>query len=91
MKLGNILLPISIVAAAGILAFVAYTYLMGLTAYQKQRARDMAVDGCMQNARYSWQARNQQNAEFTNTTEEPDRYWYKLCMQEKGYDIVAEL
>lgn len=91
MKLSDIFMPLALVIAAGIIAGVAYNYLSGLQQLQEKRARDMAVEGCMQVANYSWQAQNQNNAELLDTTQEPNRYWYRLCMQEKGYDIVSDI
>lgn len=91
MKLSEIFIPISIVATGIIIAGVANNYLGNLLKLQQKNARSQAVDGCMEIARYSWQATNQQNPGFTDTTTEPNRYWYKICMQEKGFEIATEI
>lgn len=91
MKFDSIitLLLVAIIAGAGIL--VAHNYLTAKTESDKRLARDSAVEGCMQVATYSWQAANHANPAFTDTTVEPNRYWYHICMQEKGYDVISEL
>lgn len=91
MKLGEILLPVSIVATGIIIAGVANNYLSSQLKLQKETARNQAVDGCMKIAQYTWQASNKQEPTFTDTTIEPNRYWYKICMQEKGYEIASEI
>lgn len=91
MKLDTLIIAITLAIFLSMGIFVVNTYLSDLSALQKQQARDTAVDGCMQNAQYSWQASNHSNPQFTDTTTEPNRYWYKICMQEKGYDIITEL
>lgn len=82
---------ISIVISSVIFAIVAFGYVNTVSNYNEQKLRDEAVDGCMQNARYTWQEKRTQDPTLLNTTEEPNRFWYQLCMQEKGYPISIEL
>lgn len=91
MKLGDILVPLSIVIATSIITSVAHNFLSGLQKLQEKQAREASVQGCMQVASYTWQATNQNNSELTDSTQEPNRYWYRLCMQEKGYEVVSEI
>ena len=91
MKLDNLLPAIAIVISAGVIALVAAMHVNNLKGFNDKQARDMAVDGCMQNARYQWQEKNQKDSTLLNTTDEPNRYWYKLCMEEKGYEVHIEL
>lgn len=92
MKSSNILLAIAI-AVVGIFAgVVAYDYLSYMKTFHDRQLRDAAVDGCMQNSRYIWQIANGPEAGGrTDTQEEPNRYWYQLCMEEKGYTVYVEL
>lgn len=91
MKIDSLFIAIAIVIAAIIGGFIGNSYVTNVKVFQTKQARDMAVDGCMQNARYIWQEPNKDKTELVNTTEEPNRYWYRLCMQEKGYEVVAEI
>jgi uncharacterized protein YggE len=84
-------IALSIFLAALMLAGVGFIYTQNTQAAQKQQARDEAVDGCMQNATFTWQEQNQQFTEVYNTSQEPSRFWYKICMQEKGYEVRAEI
>lgn len=91
-------------AVAGSITLVAIVvFALGLlNAYQQQtfnsqQVRNAAVDGCMQNARYTWQeyreatASNSANQELLNTTNEPNRFWYRLCMQEKSQEVKIDI
>lgn len=84
-------IALSIFLSALVFTGVGFMYIQNLEAFREQQARDAAVDGCMQNATFTWQEQNPQNASAMNTTQEPSRFWYKLCMQEKGYEVRAEI
>jgi hypothetical protein len=91
MTLSPVLLPAAVLISVGMVTAVANSHFQSLKAANEQAARDAAVDGCMQNARYNWQEKNRQDATLLNTTDEPNRFWYKLCMQDKGYEVRIEI
>lgn len=79
----GVLLLISI----GVVGWLGYSYYLE---YQHQ-VRNQAVDGCLANGRYNWEGPNPQDPNLIVTHQEPDRFWYKTCMEEKGYSLNVEL
>ena len=84
---GAALIALVLLIATGVLGFLGFTYLN----QNQQSLRDRAVDGCMQNAVYTQQQPNPQSSELMDTFQEPHRFWYKTCMEEKGYSVRVEL
>jgi len=91
MKKNIVLMALTIIALAGVIGAMGYWSTQRLTAYQAQELVNQAVDGCMQSSHYTWQQPNPKNPQLTDTNTEPNRFWYKVCMNEKGYSISSEL
>ena len=83
----GILTGVLLLIGVGVIGWLGYNFYIE---YQRQ-VRNEAVDGCMTNARYVWQGTNAENPALNVTNEEPHRFWYKTCMEEKGYIINIEV
>jgi len=91
MKIATLFLPLALIISTALVVIVASKQVSAWMTLQQKQARTQAVDGCMQDARYIWQQPNAKNPQLMDTNQEPNRYWYKLCMQEKGYDVVSDI
>ncbi len=86
----KITLSLSIVISTIILALVANRYFAKQQVTTAEMIKNQAIDNCLKAGSYTWQDPNPKDATLLNTTNEPNRYWYKQCMQEKGYQTSIE-
>lgn len=75
---------------ASAIAALAYTSYMGMLVYQVAE-RNEAVDECLKVSSKTWSEVNPSDRSLINTTTEPNLYWVRLCMQEKGITFQTEL
>lgn len=82
----KIVTAVLLLIGIGVIGWLGYTFQLE---YQRQ-VRNEAVDGCMASARYIWEGPSVQTPDTTVINQEPHRFWYKTCMEEKGYTLNIE-